>query len=178
MDTITYQLLTIDKMDIHLLDSFNRYQNVTKCFRNHSGTWELEDIAFVEDWDLPKRQSISARIREAVLSGGRAIGAFDKSKLVGLALLGKERFGSKSQYIELQMLHVSVERRGFGIGKTLFQRIAEEAKKQGAKKLYISAHSAMESQAFYKAVGCVFAEEINEELAEKDPCDCQLEYIL
>ena len=34
-----------------------------------------------------------------------------------------------------------------------FTNIKEWAKQKGAKKLYISAHSAVESQAFYKSMG-------------------------
>ena len=54
------------------------------------------------------------------------------------------------------------------------EKRAEEGEKK-AKKLYISAHSAVESQAFYKAMGCVEAEEYNAEHVEKEPYDCQLE---
>lgn len=52
------------------------------------------------------------------------------------------------------------------------------AQEHGAKKLYISAHSAVESQAFYETVGCVEAEECNQGHVEKEPYDCQLECIL
>lgn len=48
----------------------------------------------------------------------------------------------------------------------------------GADKLYISGHSSKESQAAYSALGCKHAEEINEILAEAEPFDVQLEYIL
>jgi hypothetical protein len=48
----------------------------------------------------------------------------------------------------------------------------------GAQKLYISAHSSQESQAFYKAMGCVEAMEYNKRLVSEEPCDCQLEYNL
>ncbi len=48
----------------------------------------------------------------------------------------------------------------------------------GADKLYISAHSSKESQAAYRALGCSFAEEINEKLAAAEPFDVQLEYRL
>lgn len=49
------------------------------------------------------------------------------------------------------------------------------AREKNAKKLYISAHSAVESPAFYKAMGCVEAKEYNAEHVEKEPYDCQLE---
>ena len=49
------------------------------------------------------------------------------------------------------------------------------AKQKGAKKLYISAHSAVESQAFYKSMGCVEAEVYNQKHVEDEPYDCQLD---
>lgn len=64
------------------------------------------------------------------------------------------------------------------IGKILFEQACGEARRLGADKLYISAHSSKESQVAYKAIGCVYAEEINQQLAEAEPCDVQLEYVL
>ena len=52
------------------------------------------------------------------------------------------------------------------------------AKSNGAEKLYISAHSAVESQAFYHAMGCVEAVEYKKEHVEQEPYDRQLEYWL
>lgn len=59
-----------------------------------------------------------------------------------------------------------------------FYQACEEARRLGADKLHISAHSSKENQAAYKALGCVHAKEINPKLAEKEPCDVQLEYVL
>lgn len=77
---------------------------------------------------------------------------------------------------------VSVERGFFlrrkGIGKELFLADAEWARKQGAKKLYLSSHSAVESQAFYHSMGCVDAAEYNQKHVEEEPYDRQLEYVL
>ena len=47
-----------------------------------------------------------------------------------------------------------------------------------AEKLYISAHSAVESQAFYKSLGCVEASEYSLYHVSREPFDCQLELIL
>ena len=52
------------------------------------------------------------------------------------------------------------------------------AQAHGAQKLYISAHSAEESQAFYRSIGCIDALWISREHAEKEPYDCQMEYAL
>ena len=67
---------------------------------------------------------------------------------------------------------------GRGIGRALFRLTCREARALGAERLYISAHSAQETIAAYRAFGCVEAEEINWTLAKKEPCDVQLEYVL
>ncbi len=46
------------------------------------------------------------------------------------------------------------------------------------KKSYISAHSSKKSQAAYKALGCVHAREITPWIADEEPFDVQLEYVL
>ena len=66
----------------------------------------------------------------------------------------------------------------FLFGKSLFRRSADWAKVHGAKKLYISAHSSLESQAFYAAMGCVEAEEYDPVHVENEPGACQLEFVL
>jgi hypothetical protein len=54
----------------------------------------------------------------------------------------------------------------------------DAAKRLGAVKLYISANSSQESQAFYRAIDCVDAEEIIPELFEVEPYDVHMEYLL
>ncbi|MCD4712627.1 MAG: GNAT family N-acetyltransferase, partial [Clostridiales bacterium] len=105
-------------------------------------------------------------------------GAFEENRLVGFASVENEYFGSKNEYLQLSSIHITNGSRGSGIGKKLFQLACESAKKSGAKKLYISAHSSKESKAFYDALGCVEAVEYNEKLVEMEPYDCQMEYLL
>ena len=76
----------------------------------------------------------------------------------------------------MRIIQVSYEYRSKGVGKQLFILIAESARRMGAKKIYISAHSSEESQAFYKAIGCVEAEEYNRVIAENEPYDCKMEH--
>lgn len=75
----------------------------------------------------------------------------------------------------MSSIHVSEDMRGQGIGRSLFASAKEWALKKGAEKLYISAHSAMETQEFYKAMGCVEAEEYSQRYIETEPYDCHLE---
>jgi ribosomal protein S18 acetylase RimI-like enzyme len=80
--------------------------------------------------------------------------------------------------VQLVCLQISEEYRRQGIGRKLFSMACEEARQLGADKLYISGHSSKESQAAYRALGCSFTEEINEELAAAEPFDVQMEYRL
>ena len=62
---------------------------------------------------------------------------------------------------------------------TVFCAVCEESSMtRAAEKLYISAHSAVESQAFYKSLGCVEASEYSPYHVSREPFDCQLELIL
>lgn len=55
-------------------------------------------------------------------------------------------------------------------------RSVVEAKKLGSVKFYICAGSSEQTIAFYRAIGCVEANEINTGLYEEDTRDMQLEY--
>lgn len=74
-------------------------------------------------------------------------------------------------FTELPYIHVSQEYRRKGIGKTLFSMCCDLAKQMNASKLYIAAHSSVESQSFYRALGCILAKEINDDILAKEPLD-------
>ncbi len=157
------------------LDGFVRHQEVKECWRNVNGAWQLLPIAFTEDWDLPRLRREADDLLRSIAAGFPVIGAFDGEQLVGFAQLG-ERIGSG--HMELVGYHVSAPYRGQGIGRRLFMAACDAARVLGADKLYISAHSSKESQAAYRALGCVHAQEIDPVRAAKEPCDVQMEYDL
>ena len=80
--------------------------------------------------------------------------------------------------MDLSSIHVSEDVRGQGIGSRLFYAAKQWAREQGGEALYISAHSSVESQAFYKRMGCAEARQYQAEHVEKEPYDCQLECML
>ena len=178
MNDIQIETLTPENFHAHSLDTFIRRQVVTECWRRVQGEWKLVPHAFIEDRDLPTRRSI-ARAMAGNLNGTMVdFGAFHGDTLVGYITVGKERFGSKSQYVELVEFEVSEPYRSRGIGRRLFGRACEAARALGAQKLYISAHSSRESQAAYRRLGCVLAQEINPPSVAKEPFDVQMEYVL
>ena len=178
MSEIIYRKINDNELNTEIFSNFNRYQQVNKCWRKINGQWILENIAFTEQWGKQEYEFLVECLKNTLNTGGAVIGAFIEEELVGFASVENKFFGSKNQYLQLSSIHVSYEIRGKGIGKKLFQMIAQEARNLQAKKLYISAHSSEESQAFYKAIGCIEAKEYNEKLVQAEPCDCQLEYIL
>lgn len=178
MEIISYKKLKKTEISKTLFSNFNRYQEVKKCWRKENNEWILKDIAFTEQWGRAEYEYLIKCLKITIETGGSVFGAFINSELVGFASLEKQLFGSKKEYLQLSSIHTSYNNRGMGIGKKLFALVSEKAKEMGAQKLYISAHSSQETQAFYKAMGCVEAIEYNDSLVAKEPDDCQLEYSL
>ena len=170
--------LTESEIDLNLFSGFQRRQVVEKCWRKVGGEWVVRPIAFVEEWGDAEYRELVACLKNTVSTGGAAFGAFENGRLIGFCSVEGVLFGKAREYIDLSCIHVSEDRRGRGVGRRLFMRAVAFGKRQGAKKLYISAHSSMESQAFYRAMGCVEAAEYDAVHVEKEPCDCQLERVL
>lgn len=103
---------------------------------------------------------------------------FDGGTLKGFASVESRPMGTRGQYRDLSSLHVSAECRRRGLGRVLFAKAAGWARAQGAEKLYISSHSALETQRFYRALGCTDALEPDAAHTAREPFDCQLEYRL
>ena len=175
---ITVEKLTPENFNAHSLDEFSRHQVVTECWRQVDGQWGLYPIAFTEEWDLEKRREIAGNIAGNLDGDMVDFGAFEGTRLVGYITLGTQPLGSRGQYRQLVEFEVSEEHRGMGVGRQLFTRLCTEARRIGGEKLYISAHSSKESQAAYRKLGCVHAEEIIPAIAAEEPCDVQMEYVL
>ncbi|MFV0394354.1 MAG: GNAT family N-acetyltransferase [Coprobacillaceae bacterium] len=175
---IEYRILQAKDINQQLFDNFIREQIVTKCWRKEGDVWIIKDTPFIDDWSEEDYQILISCLKNTIESKGNVIGAFDDSILNGFVSVESQRFGSHNEYLDVSSLHVSKDSRGQGIGKQLFLLATQYAKQKDGKKLYISAHSAIETQCFYKAMGCVEAKEYHKEHVEREPKDCQLEYVL
>lgn len=173
-----YERLTSENFRADSLDAFIRYQQVRECWRQVEGAWKLIPISFAEDWSKEQCRILAEDVVAHMQKDQTAFGAFDHGQVVGFATLSHHFFGSRDKYLELVCFQVSEPYRGQGIGRELFQLVCEEAERLGAEKLYISGHSSKESQGAYRALGCVLAKEINQEIAQSEPFDVQLEYDL
>lgn len=175
---IEYRTLGTDEICRELFHGFIRHQNVTKCWRRENGEWLIKDAPFTDDWSEEDYQVLVKCLKNTAVTGGLVYGAFSDDILKGFVSVEPEFSGGEQKYLDLSSIHVSEDMRGNGIGRTLFCAAKEWAKEHGACKLYISAHSAVESQAFYKAMGCVEAQVYNISHVEAEPYDCQLECLL
>ena len=175
---VEYRALDLSDLGSSLFKKFNRYQETNRVWFKDKDQFSLKVDHFVEEWNDEKKTSILLELHNCVRSGGVVIGALVENGLVGFANVEMEFFGMNKEYLELPYIHVSNEFRNCGIGKKMFELCCQKAKLMGAYKLYIAAHPSEETQHFYRAVGCTFAEEINQTIYEKEPLDIQLEITL
>ncbi len=172
---IQYRRLYEDEICRELFRDFIRHQKVTKCWRKEKGEWLIKDAPFIDDWTEADYRILVSCLKNTIVTGGFVYAAFYSGMLKGFVSVEPALFGGEQKYLDLSSIHVSEDMRGRGIGKKLFLAAKEWAKENGADKLYISAHSAVESQAFYKKMGCVEAQVYNQRHVEAEPYDCQLE---
>ena len=173
-----YRRLDNHNFTVHSLDDFVRRQTVTECWRKINNDWKLVPNAYEENWPQVQCREIAEDVAHHINLDQTGFGAFDGERVIGFATVSHRIFGAAARYAQLVCLQISEEYRRQAIGRKLFSLACEEARRLGADKLYISAHSSKESQAAYRALGCTPAEEVNEGLAAAEPFDVQMEYRL
>ena len=172
---IQYREVQADEINRDLFKDFIRRQVVTKCWRKENGIWVIREDPFTDDWSESDYRILISCLRNTVQTGGFVYAAFYMDMLKGFVSAEAELFGEERKYVGLSSIHVSEDMRNHGIGTRLFLAAKEWAGKRGADKLYISAHSAVESQAFYKKMGCTEAQICLPQHTKAEPFDCQLE---
>jgi len=177
MSNIIYRKLNI--LEIDKIKEMNPTQYIRKAWREVDGERVLVEINYLDThWPNGFLNHYNS-LKNTILNGGEAIGAFNSSnKLIGFSTLNREFFGDKFNYVLLDQLFISLDYRSKGIGKTLFMHTVTKAREWKADKIYICAGSSEETIAFYFAIGCNEAVEINKEIYESDPRDYQLEFNL
>ena len=173
-----YKRLDNNSFTGNSLDGFVRRQTVTECWRKTDNDWKLVPNVYEENWSQVQCRKLAEEVVRDISLDQTGFGAFDGERIIGFVTVSHRIFGVTARYVQLVCLQISEDYRRQGIGRRLFSLACEEARQLGAEKLYISAHSSKESQAAYQALGCRFAEEINERIAAAEPFDVQMEYRL
>lgn len=166
------ELLSKDNFNKTSLDNYVRTHEVKRVYRKREGEYVLVDYSYTEEWDMEERREIAETI-----SGDDYITylAFEDKEVIAFLALKKELV---EENMILDMMYVSGLCRGQGIGRKLFNLARKEAKKAGAKALYISACSSEETIAFYEAMGAKLTNQPIKEMAEKEPYDLQMTCLL
>jgi ribosomal protein S18 acetylase RimI-like enzyme len=171
--------LTSNLVSKNMLDDFIRTQAVTKHFFMRDGKKIVRDVEFIDDWTIEERHQI---IEDFFIphndTNYYVLFCMISDKIAGFMVLDCNPIGEEKEYLELKMLHVSNQYRGYGIGRELFLYAVDKARLLNASKLYLSAHSAYESQKFYESVGCIDATWLYQKAVEAEPYDIQMEYVL
>ncbi len=160
------------------MSTFNRYQETQQVLVKNNDLLIMKTDFFIDDWDDVKKLSVIQSLRSCIHAGGSVIGVCHQTDLIAFANVESTRFGKHNEYVELPYIHVSYDLRRSGIGKKLFEICCEKAKLLDAEKLYIAAHPSVETQRFYKQMGCTLASEINAQILNKEPLDLQMERLL
>lgn len=171
---IIYRTLELD--ECNKIREIDASQYIGKAWRDINGHRQLIEINY-QDTDFPNGyENHLSNLINTISSGGIALGAFYKERLIGFCSVDSNFFGEKYKYVLLDQLFISNEFRSKGIGKKLFFMASNLAKKKGADKFYICAGSSEETIAFYFSIGCQEAKEINQKLYQLDTRDYQLEF--
>ncbi len=175
---LCYRPLVMEELNRDLFRAFIRRQEVNLCWRRDHGEWRIRPDPFIDDWTEDDYHVLIRCLQATLAEGGFVYGALKDKQLKGFVSVSSQLFGGEHYYLDLTSLHVSQDMRGQGIGTALFLAAKDWAKAHGARKLYLSAHSAAETQAFYLAMGCRDAMLPCQTHIEAEPFDRQMECIL
>jgi predicted N-acetyltransferase YhbS len=132
----------------------------------------------MQGWPPGEPEAYAPILYDCFDRGGTFYGAFEESRLVGVAVLESKFIGKRRDQLQLTFLHVSHSHRKTGLGCRLFEKAVEKARAKRARRLYISATPSENTVNFYLHLGCVIAEEVDPELFALEPEDIHLEYDL
>ncbi len=154
---------------------FIRDSHVSGRYVRKEGRWTVDE----ENTDIHWTDSDYAKVQRNLLRtidlGGTVFGYFKGDRMLGVASVEGRKLGPEKNYAALSCMYVTEDARRKGIGRELFESAKQAAGQLGAEYLYVSAPNCEDTQAFYKAMGCVEAAWYCDELAEKHPDDCKLE---
>lgn len=174
---IKYREIKIDECS--RIQEIDASQYIKRAWRTVDEVRQLVEIDYQDPTWPNGYEHHHDNLKRTIETGGSAIGAFDsEGRLIGFATVDREFFGDAYNYVLLDQLFITLELRGRGIGRKLFDHCIKAGRKWNADKIYICAGSAEETVAFYFAIGCKEATEINQKLYESDPRDFQLEFSL
>ena len=145
--------------------------------------YRMNDDQLIEDkdsahecpnWTEEMLEELRERFVYELSNGGSAYGAFDQDKLVGFGVLAHKFRGEFKDQLQIDLMYVSRMYRRKGIGTRIFEELTNEARRKGAKSLYISSTETRSAVTFYRSNGGMLTHQVDKELFEKEPFDIHM----
>lgn len=163
--------------EVGKIAEIDRSERIRTNYRYAEG--ELQSMAV--NWDSPAWSTegdgdytVAAQIsfcRSHLDRQGRMYGAFAEEKLVGIGIIQPEIEAGMAQ---LAYLHVSNQHRRKGIGGQITEALLAEARRAGAKRMYVSATPSGSAVGFYLSRGFKPTDTPNPALFELEPDDIHM----
>jgi GNAT superfamily N-acetyltransferase len=174
---ISIREISADK--ITNIKQINRAEHIFGYYQVRNGRLILiKNEEKVQAFDPAELEQIIRRQIKLIKEGGKVIGAFDQQTLVGVASVERKLRGIYQDCCKMDILYVSEQCRGIGVGRQLTEEIKKIARQFGAKKLYISATPTKNTVDFYLSLGATLTSFIDTELFQLEPDDIHLELSL
>lgn len=170
---------SLSREEITKLIQIDRTESVDHIYYMRNGTLTLEEEHWdVSDWSPSDKQRRIAGLQALYDEGATFFGALDGSILAGMSVLEHRPVRSGIARLNLAGMWVGCQYRGKGVGQTLFGFAADEARRRGAKALYVSATPSERTIRFYTSLGCQLTTLIDPHLYALEPEDIHLELSL
>jgi len=158
MEDIVCRAMTVQDLNVHMMDEFDRHQEVTLVMRKNGRVKKLRRSK-VEGWPAGTKESFvrnlfihAVHLRQYYHGQPLVFAAFRDGQVVAFASRRLQN-PEKPELSQLDNLFVSRCRR-MGLGRQLFRLCAEAAKAEGAQVMLVNTRPAFETQAFYRSLGC------------------------
>ncbi|WP_442600671.1 GNAT family N-acetyltransferase [Paenibacillus sp. KN14-4R] len=170
---IHYQSMTKDQSN--KLGEIDRSESIDLIYEMQDG--KLTEVPInneCQNWDVELLREMQERFIHELDHDGMAIGAFDGDLLVGFGVLAHQFRGANQDQLQVDLMYVSRNYRRQGIGTRIMNELSTEAKKRGAKYLYISSTETRSAVSFYQNNGSQLTDHVDEELFLKEPLDIHM----
>lgn len=155
--------------------SIDRSEIIQAVYYHEHGKLVLKREHFnAQGWPPGETHKYTPLLEACYDRGGWFYGIYDTGMLVAVAVLDSQFIGAHQDQLQLKFLHVSRSYRRRGLGYQLFALASDEARRRGARCLYISATPSENTVDFYLGLGCRLAPEPDPELFELEPEDIHL----
>lgn len=171
------------KSELSQIWQINRTEYVEANYRLEHGKLITESVnKTLKGWSPDSKPVYAPALEDCYDRNGFFWGYFssdeDRDILKAVAVLDPKWLKNREKTLQLKFLHIDRTLRKQGLGRKLFDKIAEHARSMGAKTLYISASETKNTVDFYMHLGCRISRFPDPELLELEPEDIHLEFKL